>query len=690
MSQPHLFALSPPLHVAQLLQSQPTSGVAVDMDALQSPSGRGADTNFEERYRVLVESLTDYAVFMIDLSGTMASWNPGVKLVLGYDAEEFVGLPFSTIFTPEDIAMERPAQELERALATGRSDDKRVHVRKDGSRFPADGVVTAIRDDAGIVRAFSKVMHDVTVQHRASEALRESEERYRLLVENIRDYAIFLLDPGGHVASWTPEAERIKGYRADEIIGQHFRVFFTPDDQRRGMPDQELHGAVATGRFEGEGWRVRKDGSRFWGDEIVAPILHESGELRGFAKIVRDLTERQRAALEREQLYAQAQQANRLKDEFLGTVSHELRTPLNAILGWAHLLELKGLDLDESRQRRAVRTIARNAEIQVQLVDDLLDVSRIISGKMRLQIRATNLSEVLFAAVDAVRPAATAKNVELRLSVDPSSPTIAADADRLQQIVWNLLSNAIKFTPPGGLVYLWAHQSDGATEIVVRDNGPGMAPEVVPFVFERFRQADSSTTRRQGGVGLGLAIVRHLVELHGGSVDAASEGPGKGSTFTVRLPAAVVPVPPGVGAASPPVAPPLPVELPLLKNVHVVIVDDDADTREVLSTVLTQVGADVAALDSAARALEHIERRIPDVIVADIGMPDEDGYAFIQKVRRATADRGGRAPAIALTAYARREDRERALAAGYQLHLSKPSNPSAVVHAVARLVSASP
>ena len=385
------------------------------MAAPRHPSTPDDGDQFEQRFRLLVESLTDYAVFMIDLSGTIASWNPGVKLVLGYDAEEFIGLPFASIFTPDDVARNQPAQELERARTTGRSDDKRMHVRKDGTRFPADGVVTTIRDDTRNVQAFSKVMHDVSVQHRASEALRQSEERYRLLVENVRDYAIFLLDPDGVVASWTREAERIKGYAAEEIIGQHFRVFFTSDDQRRGAPEQELRTAVVAGRSEGEGWRVRKDGSRFWGDEIVAPIRDESGQLRGFAKIVRDLTERQRAALEREQLYTQAQEASRLKDEFLGTVSHELRTPLNAILGWAHLLELKGLDLDETRRERAIRTIARNAQIQVQLVDDLLDVSRIISGKMRLQIQTTNLSEVLQAAVEAVRPAASAKGVDLRV-----------------------------------------------------------------------------------------------------------------------------------------------------------------------------------------------------------------------------------------------------------------------------------
>jgi PAS domain S-box-containing protein len=639
-----------------------------------------------QQFRLLIESLSDYAVFTMDLSGVITTWNSGVRQVLGYEADEFVGLPFSAIFTPEDVALGRPSQELERALTTGRSDDRRTHLRKDGSRFPADGVVTLIRDAHGAAHAFSKVMHDVTVQQRASEALRQSEEKYRLLVESVRDYAIFLLDVSGRVASWTPAAERLLGYTGDEIIGEHFRRFFGADDQRRGLPEQELSGALAMGRVESEGWRMRKDGSRFWGDEIISPIRDEAGELRGFAKVVRDLTERQRAALEREQLYTQAQEANRLKDEFLGTVSHELRTPLNAILGWVHLLETEGLELDEPRRRRAIRTIARNAMVQVQLVDDLLDVSRIISGKMRLQIGPVVLADVLSAAVDAIRPAATAKNMEVRMAVEPADALITADPDRLQQIVWNLLSNAIKFTSSGGVIDLRAHQSERGTEIVVSDTGIGIAPEVLPFVFDRFRQADSSTTRAQGGVGLGLAIVRHLVELHGGSVEARSEGEGKGATFMVRLPASAV-APPAEETGQPVRT----VErrdaaTPLLTNVRVVVVDDDLDTREVLTTVLRRSQAEVIAVDSAAEALAQIDSRTPDVIIADIGMPGVDGYALIQKVRVRPADRGGRTPAIAVTAYAREQDRERALAAGYQLHVSKPFDPNDVVKAVAQLV----
>ncbi len=647
---------------------------------------RMPETDAEIRLRLLERSLTDYAIFTIDSAGAITTWNPGVQQVLGYTRDEFVGCAFATLFTPEDQAANKPAEEMARALATGRSDDKRFHVRKDGTRFPADGVVQLMSSEARRP-SFLKVMYDATHQRRTSDALRDTEERYRLLVENVRDYAVFLLDAGGHVQSWTAEAQKIKGYAPHEIIGQHFCVFFTPEDQGRGAPQQELDRAVANGRAEGEGWRVRKDGSRFWGDEIVAPIRHADGQLRGFAKIVRDLTTRQLAAVEREQLYAQAHEASRLKDEFLSTVSHELRTPLNAIVGWTHLLEASIASLDDT-QRRAVRAIARNAQVQVQLVDDLLDVSRIVSGQVRLHAECVSLTDVVRAAVDSVRPAATANRIQVETHVDPDDALVYADRDRLQQIIWNLLSNAVKFTPAGGRVTTCAATSDDGTVIVVQDTGIGIDAHMLPLVFERFRQADSSTTRRHGGVGLGLAIVRQLVEQHGGTVEVTSGGRDSGSTFTVRLPAPPAATSPRPGEAVVPARAAHPAGSQLTR-VRVLVVDDDEDAREVLRTALTQVGADVVVADSAAAALASMATRLPDVIVADIGMPDEDGYSLMRKIRLAASEQTHRPPAIALTAFARDEDRFRALEAGFQLHLSKPIVPTAVIDAVARLVRAS-
>jgi PAS domain S-box-containing protein len=651
-----------------------------------SPSDRTARADVEQRLRLLIDSLSEHAVFLIELSGTIDSWNSGVRRVLGYDEPEFVGLPFAALFTPEDAAKNRPQQELECALATGRSDDKREHVRRDGSRFRADGVVTVMRNAEGLPIAFCKVMHDVTAQYEASETLRVREEQYRLLVESVSDHAIFMLDVSGCVASWTPAAARLIGYSADEIIGRHLGVFFTMEDRQRGIPEHEMRTAEATGRAQGEGWRVRKDGSRFWGDEIMSAIRGASGELQGFAKVVRDLTDRQRAALEREQLYTQAQEANRLKDEFLGTVSHELRTPLNAILGWAHLLESGEMNLDDDRRRRAIATIRRNAEIQAQLVDDLLDVSRIIAGKMRLEMQPTNLHQVLAGAIESLQPAADARGISLEsVSGNDGDAVVVADVNRLQQIVWNLVSNAIKFTPPGGRISVESRVSAHGTEIVVEDTGIGIDPGMLPFIFDRFRQADSSTKRSHGGVGLGLAIVRHLVELHGGSVDASSRGTGRGATFTVRLPISTSAQPRTPATRTPVDGSPERV-LPTLTDVRVMLVDDDTETRDVLTLFLKKSGARVFAAESAAQGVALLEEHKPDVIIADIGMPGEDGYAFIRTVRTNTATCETQPLVIALTAYARQEDRERALAAGFQRHMAKPVNPSEVVTAVAELL----
>jgi CheY-like chemotaxis protein len=395
--------------------------------------------------------------------------------------------------------------------------------------------------------------------------------------------------------------------------------------------------------------------------------------------------ERDREALEREQLLTQAQEANRLKDEFLGTVSHELRTPLNAIVGWAHVLDTDDLHLDAARQRHALRAIARNAAVQVRLVNDLLDVSRIISGKMRLQMAPTRLRSIVDAAVDAVQPAAQAKGVMVRVTLDPAAETIAADADRLQQILWNLLANAIKFTPAGGTVDLETRADPHGTRLTVRDTGAGMAPEILPFVFERFRQGDSSSTRPYGGVGLGLAIVRHLVELHGGRVDAVSAGVGQGSTFSVWLPTTATQAS-GRADAPPRASPGLrgdPAER--FGDLHVLVVDDDQDTRDVLMHMLRRSGATVVTAPSAAEGLAAIAQRVPDVILADIGMPGEDGYAFLEQVRRIVP--ADMAPAIAITAFARPEDRQRALEAGYQAHLPKPLDPATIVAAIDGLVA---
>jgi PAS domain S-box-containing protein len=409
--------------------------------------------------------------------------------------------------------------------------------------------------------------------------------------------------------------------------------------------------------------------------------------------LAQDLAHRAALAIDNARLYYEAQEANRMKDEFLATVSHELRTPLNAILGWAEILRVG--KLDEPAKERALDTIVRNGKSQARLIEDILDVSRIITGKLRLDVRPVGLVSVINAAVDAMRPAAFAKGIDLRVSLDAAAGSISGDPNRLQQIIWNLVSNAIKFTPLKGSVEVRLELSDSNAQIVISDTGVGIRAEFLPHVFDRFRQADSSYTRTHGGVGLGLAIVRHLVEMHGGTVRAESEGEGKGSTFIVRLPLLKDEggrmrdeserTPPAASVNPSSAAP-----RALLAGLWLLVVDDEPDAIELISTVLERYGATVSAVASAAEAFDALVRcepgRQPDVILSDIGMPGEDGLSFIERVRAMGPESGAKIPAIALTAYARAEDRARVLQAGYQLHISKPFEPVHLVNAIAGLV----
>jgi signal transduction histidine kinase/CheY-like chemotaxis protein len=412
---------------------------------------------------------------------------------------------------------------------------------------------------------------------------------------------------------------------------------------------------------------------------------------------VRDqLAELARAHEERAQLLAREQAArqnaeanNRLKDEFLATISHELRTPLTAILGWIQFLR-RGR-LDEAMTTHAIDVINRNGQAQLHLIEDLLDVSRIITGKLRLDVRAVDLTSVIGAALDAARPAAAAKEITLTTTLDSAAAHISGDADRLQQVVWNLVNNAVKFTPVGGRVEVSTRRADARVEISVADTGEGITPAFLPYVFDRFRQADGQMTRAHGGLGLGLAIVRQLVELHGGTVAVTSEGAGRGATFTVNLPL-LLPQPASLTAHAPaqttaalaPAEPDFASEQELA-GVRVLIVDDEADARELFAMTLSGCGAQVWSAASAAEALALLERERPDALLADIGMPEEDGYALITKVRALPTEGGGRTPAAALTAYARAEDRLRALRAGFQVHLSKPVQPAELIAVVANL-----
>jgi PAS domain S-box-containing protein len=655
----------------------------------------------EERFKLLVESVRDYAIFMLDPQGHVLTWNAGATRFKGYRAEEIIGQHFSRFYPPEEVARGLPEHELQVAAKEGAFEDEGWRVKKDGSLFWANVVITAMRDPDGELVGFAKVTRDLTQRRAHEEDLRRSEERFRLLIEGVADYAIFMLDPNGRVSTWNMGAERIKGYTADEIIGQHFSIFYPQEAKDSGWPDHELRVAAEKGKFVDTGWRLRKDGTTFWANVTITALRDDAGQLLGFAKLTRDLTQAKRAeAMEtanqqrEEMLDAErnarmaAQRATRLKDEFLATLSHELRTPLSAILGWTQLLLRPDASKGPEQQKRAIEVIDRNARAQVKLIDDLLDLSRVMTGKLRLDLHQVSLGSIVEAAVDSARPSADVKGIRLKAILSSNSDIVSADSARLQQVVWNLLTNAIKFTPKGGQVQVLLQRVNSHLELSVSDTGVGIPANYLPHVFDRFSQKDSSTTRAFGGLGLGLAICKQLVELHGGSIRAASLGEGRGATFSVQLPLSIAQLNDQSGPRIHPTAETQSGEvmsLPRLEGVHVFVVDDEPDARELLRAVLEDQGGKVTSFTSAEDALAALKTTKPTVLVCDIGMPKMDGYQLIRALR-AEESRRERIPALALTAFARAEDRKRSLVAGYQAHLAKPFDVGELILVVADLV----
>ena len=644
----------------------------------QGPGRRRTYRRVEDLYRKSIEEVKDYAIFMTDAGNLVVRWNLGAERILGYAGAEITGQSASRFFTPEDLARGEDEKELAKAAAEGRAEDERWHVRRDGTRFWASGVVTPVRGEGGEIVGFTKVMRDMT------ERRRLEEERDRFFKLSMDLLCVAGLD--GYLRRVNPAFVQALGYTAEELLARPVLDFIHPEDRDATRADYEkLARGEPTANLEN---RFRcKDGTYRWVGWSYFPVPEE-----GLAYGVgRDMTEPRRIHEVLTLRADELEQANRIKDEFLATLSHELRTPLTAILGWSRLL--RSGQLDEAGWGRAVQIIERNAEAQSKLIEDLLDVSRIITGKLRMEVQPVALAPVVETAVNGLRPAAEAKLVELDCTLDRAAGPVTGDPARLQQVVTNLLSNAVKFTPPGGRVDVRLEQLDGRARIVVRDTGIGISPEALPHVFERFHQANSSNTREHGGLGLGLAIVRHLVESHGGSVYAESPGEGLGAVFTVELPLTAAP--------EPPPAPPRPelfseqsrltadrelfVDPRALEGVRVLLVEDEWDTREFLKTVLEGCGAMVTEAGSAAEAFAALESTKPDVLVSDIGMPGENGYELIRRVRALPAERGGRVPAAALTAYAGPKDRRRALLAGFHTHLAKPVEPDELLAVVASL-----
>jgi PAS domain S-box-containing protein len=539
-------------------------------------------------------------------------------------------------------------------------------------------------------------------RRRADEALRKESDWLRVTLSSIGD-AVITTDVESRVTFMNRVAESLTGWAQAEAMGRSlpdiFQILNEESRQPVENPAVRTLSAGATVELANHTILIAKDGTECRIDDSAAPIRNEQGEVVGTVLVFRDISERKRMELERERLLAAAQaaqkeaeQANRLKDEFLATASHELRTPLTAVVGWSRLLRTGKLDAENSA--RALESIERNATLQTKLIDDLLDVSRIITGKLTLDRRPLEIAHVVSDAVNTVRPAADAKNIAIETSFDAEAEPVLGDANRLQQVVWNLLSNAVKFTPKNGRIEVALQRVNSEVQVSVGDSGEGISSEFLPYVFDRFSQGDGKTTRPHSGLGLGLAIVRQLVELHGGTVKAHSDGPGRGATFKLRLPVLSINLVPGSKSAlsdstlkGARVTDGLSIECPpRLDGVRVLVVDDDSDTRQMLKAVLSECHADVITAASAAEAIKEIEQRKPDVLVSDLGMPEQDGYELIKQVRETeSADNAARVPALALTAYAKAEDRVRALAGGYQVHLAKPVEPAEFVLVVANL-----
>ena len=530
--------------------------------------------------------------------------------------------------------------------------------------------------------------------------LREQREWLQVTLNSIGD-AVIATDIQGRINFINPVAEAITGWKMSEAAGKQLNeVFLIVNEDTREAVENPFTLVEREGIIVGlanHTLLLAKDGRDIPIEDSGAPIKDADGKMIGVIVVFHDVSERRRAEQEREKLLereraarSEAEAANRLKDEFLATVSHELRTPLTAILGWAGMLR-RG-DLEEETTVNALEVIERNARAQAEIIDDILDVSRIVTGKFHVDAQPLELARIIESAVDTLRPAAAAKSITLNLTLDETGGLVSGDHDRLQQIIWNLVSNAIKFTPPGGQVEILQERTESEMEISVSDTGIGIDEHFLPHVFERFRQADSSSTRQHGGLGLGLSIVRHLVELHGGTVRAESAGDGHGAAFTVCLPTAsaldVAALPPGdsdsllnqsaeTGDDS--------AHATDLTGLRVLVVDDDFDTREMIGRMLNQYGAKVCTASSSLEALEAFHEWQPNVLVSDLGMPGEDGFALIGKVRTLAPEQGGNIPAAALTAYIRDEDRQQALAAGYQTHIPKPVDPATLARAVAGL-----
>ena len=612
----------------------------------------------EQRLQLLIEAVTDYGIFMLDPEGHIVSWNSGAQKLKGWRREEILGQHFSIFYPPDKVASGWPQEELRLAKQRGRFEDEGWRLRKDGTRFWANVVITALYGPMGELTGYAKITRDLTERRRHEEELRVSEERFRLLVDSVRDYAIFMLSPEGIVQSWNAGAQAIQGYDAGDIIGRHFRQFYTPEDQQARKPEVELESALAHGRVEDEGWRVRKDGRLFWANVVVTAIVGPDGELRGFAKVTRDMSERRRLE--------ELEQSSRRMNEFLAMLAHELRNPLAPIRNAVTIMQLETLASPVLRNCRDV--IDRQLTHVTRLVDDLLDVGRLTTGKIKLRMELVRLADVVARSVETARPLVTARRHTLTVEQPEEPVYVNGDSTRLSQVLQNLLVNAARYTPEGGRIHLRVVAGDAFVNITVADNGRGLAPEHLHTIFQLFVQADTGTSvAAESGLGIGLTLARSLAEMHGGSLDAASPGLGQGSTFTVRLPIATQGVPAQDERVTEDAA----------TGLRVLVIDDNRDSADSATDVLRLLGNHVETAYDGRTGIAKAARLRPHVILLDLAMPGMDGF----EARRALRDQPGSSQAflVAMTGFGNEEDKRRTRDAGFDAHLIKPVELDALV-----------
>ncbi|UZD54841.1 hybrid sensor histidine kinase/response regulator [Caldimonas aquatica] len=645
----------------------PTPAIVSTSEPPRAPV-RALEAGHGEMFRLMIQGVRDYAIFMLDPNGVVISWNEGAQRIKGYAAHEIIGQHFSRFYPQEALDRGWPEEELRIARREGRLEDEGWRLRKDGSRFWANVIITALRDAQGEVIGFTKVTRDLTERREHEERLRQSEENIRRLVEGVHGHAIFTVDADGRVMDWNAGAERVLGFRAVDIVGHPLAQLY-PDEERQAARAEELLRAARTqGHAQDTGWRLRADGSRVWAETSLSALRGSDGTLRGYAAILRDLSERRRV----QELETEGRRIN----EFIAMLAHELRNPIAPIANAAGVLER--IARGSSDVSWCADIIRRQVTHLSRLVEDLLDVSRITSGKIQLRRERLDLREVVRKAVDASRALVEAYQHRLEVDLPPEPLPVEGDETRLTQVVVNLLNNATKYTPRGGHVRIVLQREEPGQEqgrepwavLRVIDNGIGMSPTLLATAFDLFVQGERTIDRAEGGLGIGLTLVRRIVKLHGGQTKASSPGPGLGSELTVRLPLAAVA--PGEAAE------PLPAEPE--GGRRVLVVDDNRDAADSLAQLLGMCGHSVWVAYDGAHAIELAARHVPDVILLDLGLPGMDGFEVARRLRGIPQLRA--ALLVAVTGYGQEGDRRAVADAGFGVHLVKPVGPEELLQVV--------